>query len=344
MIMTGLRGVGKTVLLGQFRTKVLSRGWVAVELEVRKHDDQQFRRDLASQLRTALFELSPKAHWSDRVRRAAAVLKSFTVSVDPAGTWTAGLDVEAAQGFADHGDLGLDVSDLLVAVGEAAEALEKGVVLLFDEVQFLQRSQLEALIGALHKIVQRKLPVTMVAAGLPQIAELAGDAKSYSERLFKFPVIASLGEADARRAFSEPAAREDVPFEEAALDLAVSTTGGYPYFIQELGYAVWGVASGDRVTRDDVVSAISIYESKLDSSFFRVRLDRATELERVYLRAMAGLGRNRRRPPMSQRQWVGSHLRWHRPERSSSIWGCSIPPSTARPRSPCRTSTSSCSA
>lgn len=292
MIMTGLRGVGKTVLLGQLRTKVLSQGWVAVELEVRKHDDLQFRRDLASRLRTALFELSPKAQWSDRIRRAAAVLKSFTVSVDPAGTWTAGLDVDAADGLADHGDLSLDLSDLLVAIGEAAESSQKGVVLLLDEVQFLRPTQLEALIGALHKVVQRKLPVTLVAAGLPQIAELAGDAKSYAERLFKFPAIESLTDEDARRALSEPAARESVAFEAEALGLAVTITGGYPYFIQELGYAVWGVAQGTSITRDDVDRAIPIYESKLDSSFFRVRLDRATELQKVYLRAMAGLGPN----------------------------------------------------
>jgi AAA ATPase domain len=290
MIMTGLRGVGKTVLLGQFRTKVLSQGWVAVELEVRKHDDLQFRRDLASRLRTALFELSPRAQWSDRIHRAAAVLKSFTVSVDPAGTWTAGLDIDAADGFADHGDLSLDLSDLLVAIGEAAETSSKGVVLLLDEVQFLQPTQLEALIGALHKVVQRKLPVTLVAAGLPQIAELAGDAKSYAERLFKFPAIESLTAADARRALSEPAARESVTFVDEGLDLAVTITGGYPYFIQELGYAVWGVAQGATITRDDVERATPIYESKLDSSFFRVRLDRATELQKVYLRAMAGLG------------------------------------------------------
>ncbi|HZJ05456.1 MAG TPA: ATP-binding protein [Nocardioidaceae bacterium] len=290
MIVTGLRGVGKTVLLGQFRGKGLREDWVVVELEVSKHDDLHFRRDLASKLRTALFELAPKAHWSDRIRRAASVLKSFTVSVDASGTWSAGLDVEAAEGFADHGDLALDVSDLFVAIGEAAQAANRGVVLLFDEVQFLGRMQLEALIGALHKLVQRKLPVTLVAAGLPQIAELAGDAKSYAERLFKFPRIASLDYADARRAFSEPAEGEGVDFEDSALTLAVETTGGYPYFIQELGYTVWAVADGEAITRDDVRAALPIYESKLDSSFFRVRLDRATELQRAYLRAMAGLG------------------------------------------------------
>lgn len=187
---------------------------------------------------------------------------------------------------------GMDISDLLVAMGEAAQDVGTGVVLLFDEVQFLQRSQLEALIGALHKVVQRRLPITLVAAGLPQIAELAGDAKSYAERLFKFPAIESLNDEDAMRALGEPAASEGVTFEDAALRLAIEVTGGYPYFIQELGYAVWGIAGGHRIARGDVRAAVPIYESKLDSSFFRVRLDRATELQRVYLRAMAGLGQD----------------------------------------------------
>lgn len=290
MIVTGLRGVGKTVLLGQFRIKAMSQRWVVVELEVSKHDDAQFRRELATRLRTALFELAPKARWSEVVRRAAGVLKSFTVTVDPTGGWSAGLEVEPIEGFADHGDLALDLSDLLLAMGDAAAAHDRGVVLLFDEVQFLRRNQLEAVIAALHKVVQRKMPVTMVAAGLPQIAQLAGDAKSYAERLFKFPAIENLGPDDARRAFAEPAAAEGVRFEPDALDLAVDITGGYPYFIQELGYAVWGVAEDALITREDVEAARPIYDSKLDSSFFRVRLDRATELQRVYLRAMAGLG------------------------------------------------------
>lgn len=192
MIVTGLRGVGKTVLLGQFRAKARRRDWVVIELEVSKHDDLRFRGDLASRMRTVLLELSPKAKWTSRLRRAAAVLASFNLSLDPSGTFTAGFDVAPAEGLADHGDLGMDISDLLVAMGDAAQDVGTGVVLLFDEVQFLQRSQLEALIGALHKVVQRRLPITLVAAGLPQIAELAGDAKSYAERLFKFPAIESL--------------------------------------------------------------------------------------------------------------------------------------------------------
>lgn len=290
MIITGLRGVGKTVLLGRFRSTAHELDWVVVEREVSKHGDEQFRRQMVSAIRTSLFEMSPKARWGDRMQRAAAVLKSFSVSVDPTGTLTGGIDVDAAQGFADQQDLQADLTDLLVAVGEAAKDANKGLVLLFDEVQFLSTMQLEALISALHKTVQRGLPVTMVGAGLPQIAELAGDAKSYSERLFKFPRIGNLDDKDARAALVEPAQDEGADYSDEALDLAIEVTGGYPYFLQELGYAVWGVADGPTITREDIALAIPTYEAKLDESFFRVRLDRATEMERIYLRAMAELG------------------------------------------------------
>lgn len=290
MIVTGLRGVGKTVLLGRFREMATGQNWVVVELEVAKHDDGQFRRDLAAKLRAALFELSPRAKWNDRLQHAAAVLRAFTVSVDSTGTWTAGIDVEAAEGLADHGDLGLDLTDVLVSLGEAAQDIDRGVVLLFDEIQFLSTTQLESVIQALHKVVQRSLPLTLVGAGLPQIAELAGDAKSYAERLFKFPGIGDLPADQARQAFALPAQDEGATFEQDALETAVAITSGYPYFIQELGYAVWGLAQGPSITKGEVEAAVEIYEAKLDSSFFRVRLDRATELERAYLRAMAELG------------------------------------------------------
>ncbi|MDX2376433.1 ATP-binding protein [Microbacterium sp. LRZ72] len=290
MIITGLRGVGKTVLLGQFRAKALKRDWVVVELEVSKNDETHFRSALAAKLRTALFELSPKARWTDAFKHAAAVLRSFTVSFDASGTWSAGLDVDAAEGFADHANLALDVTDVFVALGEAAQEKERGVVLLLDEVQFLSKQQLEATIEALHKMVQRKLPVTLVGAGLPQIAELAGDAKSYAERLFKLPSIGNLLEEDAKAALTKPAADEGVAYDADALTAALDVTGGYPYFLQELGYVVWTVADGPVISRADIVTAGPGYEAKLDESFFRVRLDRATEMQRAYLRAMAGLG------------------------------------------------------
>ncbi|MEY9951739.1 AAA family ATPase [Leifsonia sp. EB34] len=289
MIITGLRGVGKTVLLNEFVDIARRQRWEVVEVEASKHDDDRFRRTMFSQLRAALLRLSPRARWTDRGRRAAEVLSAFALTAKQDGL-TVSWDIPPAEGLADHGDLGMDLTDVFVALGEAAEEQNRGVVLLVDEVQFLKTTQLEALIQAVHKTVQRKLPITFVGAGLPQIAELAGDAKSYAERLFTFPKIDSLSDDDARKALTEPASTEGAEFDTDAVQLAVEITQGYPYFIQELGYQVWEVASDDRISRADVEAAQEAYEDKLDSSFFRVRLDRATTLQTAYMRAMAELG------------------------------------------------------
>lgn len=290
MIVTGLRGVGKTVLLGRFYKLALDQDWVVIDEEISKHDDDAFRRNIAGWMRAALFSLSPKARWTDRVRRAAGVLKSFTLSVEVDGTLSAGLDADPAEGFADRGSLSYDLTDLFVAVGEAAQSSDKGLVLLLDEIQFLSKAQLEALISALHKTVQRALPITLVGAGLPQIAELAGDAKSYAERLFVFPSIGHLSDPDARTALTEPAEAEGVTWTSDALDIAGQITDGYPYFLQELGYAAWNRSQTNTITADDIRDALPEYQTKLDSSFFRVRLDRTTDMQRIYLRAMADLG------------------------------------------------------
>lgn len=290
MIITGLRGVGKTVLLSEFAGIAGERGWEVVEIEASKYDEASFRIAIFTRLRAALLRLSPRARWSDRARHAAGVLRSFIISVDQAGTISASWGVDALEGEADHDDLRMDLTDVLVAIGELAREQAKGLVILIDEVQFLDKVQFESLIQAIHKTVQRKLPVTFVGAGLPQIAELAGDAKSYAERLFKFPRIGSLLDEDGRDAFAGPAAIEHVEYEPDALDLAVEITEGYPYFVQELGAQIWAVAEGSPITRRDVEDAREAYEAKLDGSFFRVRLDRATPLQTAYLRAMAQLG------------------------------------------------------
>jgi hypothetical protein len=290
MIITGLRGVGKTVLLGRFRRIAVDKGWTVVEWEVSKHDESAFRRAVAREMRTALFALSPRERWQERARRAAAVLRSFTVSIDPEGALTAGLGEPAADGVAASGDLAADLTQLLIAVGEAALDASSGIVILLDEIQFLTQAQLEALITGLHKCVQRDLPVTMVGAGLPQIAQLAGEAKSYAERLFTFPVIGNLTDAQARAALRDPAIEQGADWAEAALAMASEVTGNYPYFLQELGYTVWPLADGPVVGHKDVQESLPAYQERLDSSFFRVRLDRTTDLERAYLRAMAELG------------------------------------------------------
>lgn len=290
LIMTGLRGVGKTVLLNEFAELARTANWEVVELEASKHDDGQFRQTMASLLRSALLQISPRKRWTDRARRAAEVLTAFGMSVDHTGTWSMTWDVEPAEGLADHGDLALDLTDVLVALGQAAQEHGRGVAILVDEVQFLRSVQLEAMIQALHKTVQRKLPITFVGAGLPQIAELAGDAKSYAERLFRFPEIDSLGDDDAREALIRPAELEEASFASDAVDLALEITKGYPYFLQELGYQAWEIAAGPEITADDIDAAREGYLTKLDRSFFRVRLDRATGLQTAYLRAMAELG------------------------------------------------------
>jgi AAA ATPase domain len=290
MIITGLRGVGKTVLLNEFVDIAKTAGWQVIEFEASKRDDNHFRQAMFSQLKAALLRLSPRARWTDRGRRAAEVLTAFAMSIDSSGTFSVSWDIPAAEGLADHNDLGMDLTDALLAIGEAAQEQEHGVALLIDEVQFLKSSQLEALIQAIHKTVQRKLPITFVGAGLPQIAELAGDAKSYAERLFRFPRIGSLEGDDAKKAITEPALSEGVTYSHGAVDAAIRITKGYPYFIQELGYQVWEVALGVEITADDVEIAREAYEAKLDTSFFRVRLDRATPLQTAYMRAMAELG------------------------------------------------------
>ncbi|WP_029090467.1 ATP-binding protein [Brevibacterium album] len=290
MIATGLRGVGKTVLLTRLGEIAREQDWQVVDLEAGKYDEAHFRTVLFGKLRTVLLTMSPRARWTARSKRAASVLTSFTLTASPDGSVGASLQVDPAEGLADHGDLSLDLTDVLVELGHVAKERTTGIVLTVDEVQFLRTEQLSALIQAIHKTVQLKLPLTFVGAGLPQIAELAGDARSYAERLFKFPVIGELGDDDARRAFADPAAAEGVSFDDDALDRAVELTQGYPYFIQELGYAVWTVAENNRITKRDIDIAEEAYVAKLDSSFFKVRLDRATPLETAYMRAMAELG------------------------------------------------------
>lgn len=292
MIVVGLRGVGKTVLLSAFRNIAEEEGdLVAVEAEITKHED--FGSRMGALVRRALFTVAPSARWKDRARRAASVLRSFQITVTAQGELTAGLaGVDPAEGVADSGNLADDLTDVFVALGQAAEEHGKGVVFILDEVQFLDLREFEALIAALHKAVQRHLPITLVAAGLPQLPELAGEAKSYAERLFRFPTVDSLEPIEARKALIEPAREQEVTYQDDAVDEILTYTEGYPYFIQEYGSVVWNIAEVTPITIDDVRLAREGVEAKLDESFFRVRADRTTDSELAYLRAMAELGPN----------------------------------------------------
>lgn len=301
MLITGLRGVGKTVLLTAFEERARQRGWTTVEAEITKQT--AFGARMAQLVRRSLFQLAPRVRWRDRARKAAAVLKSFQLTLGSEGSITAGLEVDAAEGLADSGSLGEDLTDLFVALGEAAAEHESGVVFLFDEVHFLSAPEFEALIAALHKTVQRQLPVTLVGAGLPQLPRLAGEAKSYAERLFKFPRIGELTPDEASRALVEPVKSLDVDYERDAVDAILDYTEGYPYFLQEYGNVVWDLAERSPIALSDVSEARGAVEAKLDEGFFRVRTERATELELRYMRAMAELG-----PGPQQAKDVGALL------------------------------------
>ena len=192
--------------------------------------------------------------------------------------------------YADSGVFDRDFSELFVSVGEAARAESTGVAILIDEVQYLSGSDLSALIVAVHRVTQRQLPIIVIGAGLPSIPRLSGDAKSYAERLFRYPRIGALNSHDARAALVEPAEKLGVSFEEKALDEVIKITEGYPYFIQEWGSAVWDLSRGPKVVLDDVKRVEAQATRHLDESFFRVRLNRVTDAEQRYMRAMAELG------------------------------------------------------
>jgi hypothetical protein len=288
MLITGLRGVGKTVLLGAFEERAQARDWVTVDAEITKSSDFGLR--MAQLVRRALLRIAPSARWRDRAERAARVLKSFQMTFEPEGKINLGINVDAIEGFADSGDLGEDLTDVLLALGEAALEHGTGVLFLFDEVQFLNSVEFEALIAALHKTVQRQLPIILTGAGLPQLPRLAGDAKSYAERLFRFPAIGRLPHEEAAQALVTPAERLDVAYEPDAVEAIVQYTQGYPYFLQEYGKLVWDSSPRSPITSGDVADAREAVEAKLDGSFFRVRAERTTELELRYMRAMAELG------------------------------------------------------
>ncbi len=288
VLITGLRGVGKTVLLGAFAQQARVEGWASIEGEI--SSGSAFGPRMALLARRALLELAPRERWRQLLRRAAGVLRSFSITVSTDGSVTGSLDVEPIEGAADSGELGEDLSDLFVAVGEAAREQGSGVVFLLDEIQFLDRHELEALIRALHRVSQRQLPLVLAGAGLPNVARLAGEAKSYAERLFTFPVLGPLPLEAAQDALILPASALDVSYDRRAVAAVMAFAEGYPYFIQEYGDVLWDHAVGPIVTAQEAVEAQALVEARLDANFFRVRIERASEQEVGYLRAMAELG------------------------------------------------------
>lgn len=282
----GLRGVGKTVLLNRFADIASRQGMSVAFIEAPETGD--FRTLLAVRLRKVLLGLDAGGKAKKAVMRALGVLKTFSLQL-PDGSRIA-IDVDALAGQADSGVLTEDVTDLLTAVGEAAAEQGTGLLLAIDEVQYLEADELAALITAIHRSTQLNLPMVLVGAGLPQLPGLAGEAKSYAERLFDFPEIGSLASEDAADALTIPAGEGGVEYEPEALDRVVVEAQGYPYFLQEWGYHVWNEAASSPISLDDVRSVRPVVIDQLDRNFFLVRFDRLTPKEREYLRSMAELG------------------------------------------------------
>jgi AAA ATPase domain len=289
VMMVGLRSVGKTVLLDKMRLDAESSGIFTVRAET--PENRSLPALLAPQLRQALLRLSKVEAAKEVSLRGLRALAGFAKSLKiKYNDIEVGFDVDPEPGLADNGDLEGDLSALLEQVGRSAKAAETAVVLYLDEVQYLQQDQFAALISALHRCAQLNLPVTVVGAGLPQLRGLAGQAKSYAERLFDFPTIGPLGAPEARLAIEKPANDENVVFNEDAVAEILTQTRGYPYFLQEWGKHSWDVATQSPITLANVQDATQQAIAALDESFFRVRFDRLTPAEKRYLRAMSELG------------------------------------------------------
>ena len=285
-LITGLRGVGKTVLLNEFERYALDAGWPAETKEVGR------RSSLATLVgrvaRRALLQMSTKKRVGDRLRRAMSVLKSFEVVLP--GDVSFKLGVGPQPGEADSGDLADDLRDVLVAVGEAAAEAGCGFALIFDELQNVAPDDYEALIMALHRAKQRGLPLTFVGAGLPLLPTLTAEAKSYAERMFAYAPLGPLSVAAAREALVAPAHGQGVRWEDAAVRHVLAYTEGYPYFLQEYGRRAWAQEVGGVITAREVRAARVLVEDFLDTSFFEPRIGRLAASERSYVSAMAELG------------------------------------------------------
>lgn len=288
-ILVGLRGVGKTVLLVKIKEIAETEGFHTISIEA--HEGKTLPELLVPGIRKALFALSTYENAKAKARRALRVFQSFIngakVSINDVEV---GLSIGAETGTADSGDLEADLPELFLAMGEAAQASKKPVAVLIDELQYLSEGEFSALIMAMHRVSQESLPVVLIGAGLPQILGLAGNSKSYAERLFTFPSIGALEHLDARNAIVNPARAEGVSFNRAAVEQILEVTERYPYFLQQWAHEAWNIASGSSIEPKDVVEAHNNAIAVLDSSFFKVRFDRCTPSEKKYMRALAEFG------------------------------------------------------
>ncbi len=286
-LLTGLRGTGKTVLLNEFEDLAEGRGYFHEYIEV--NEQGLLAPAIAAALRRVLLSMEAKRRIGDAVRRALGVLKAFTLRI-PDGPELS-IDVDAVFGPADSGELGADLAGLFVEVGEVARAHGTGILLAIDELHYVDQNTLTALIVGLHRASQERLPITISGAGLPTLAALTGDAKTYAERMFVMSKIGTLTDAHAIEALRTPAQSEGVTWDDDAISRALGLTTCYPYFLQEFGKHAWDIADGpDTITLDDFDRSVPLAVAKLDDSFFLVRAEGSTSGERAYMRAMAELG------------------------------------------------------
>lgn len=285
-MLLGLRGVGKTVLLNRISELAEEKGYLVVQLEA--PEGQRLAEYLAPALKSVILRLSKVDRARDYAARAMGALRGFA-SAFKVSVGDVDFGVSEPQ-TADSGNLEVDLPELLLATGQAAREAETSVAICVDEVQYLAEEDLRGLIVALHRIAQRGLPLVLFGAGLPQVAALAGDAKSYAERLFDYPEVGPLDTLAVERAVREPVRDEGAGIEDEALQQIAQVTRGYPYFIQEWGKHTWNTAPRSPITVSDVHAASQAAMNALDKNFFRVRFDRLTPREQDYLRAMAALG------------------------------------------------------
>jgi len=289
IVLTGLRGVGKTVLLNAFRSMAMQRLWGTGKIEARP--EQSIRRPVASALHMAVRELAPRHRAPQRIDHFLGVLKAFSMRspATPKGSVSAtlGIDVPAARGRADSGDLEIDLTELLTDAASVAADLGVGIALFIDEMQDVPAPDVSALCAACHELSQSGGPLIVVGAGLPHLPSVLSASKSYSERLFRYASIDRLDRPAADYALLAPARREGADFEAGALDALYAAADGYPYFVQAYGKVAWDVAPASPITAADIAVAAPEAESELAVGFFGSRYERATPAEREYLRAMA---------------------------------------------------------
>jgi hypothetical protein len=292
LVLTGLRGVGKTVLLNTLRSQAIGRLWGTGKIEARP--DQSLRRPVAAALHMAVRELAPRHRAPDRIDEFLGVLKAFALRSTPPTAklrdrWQPGIDVPPTSGRADSGDIEIDLVELFTDAAAVATDVGTGIALFIDEMQDLGPDDVSALCAACHELSQQGGPLIVVGAGLPHLPAVLSAAKSYSERLFRYQRIDRLDRIAADQALCAPAAREEIEYEQKALDLLYEKSGGYPYFVQAYGKATWDHAPRTPITAADVRVASPEAESELAVGFFGSRFERATPAEREYMRAMATL-------------------------------------------------------